>query len=101
MMNNNFWFVLLACAASLASGQQTDSGSFHPVIPRAWDDREVASFEVPLAQPERSPRYLSAAEYYALDVLSIYRGYPVYVPGKEPAGYMDRLKQVEPEIAFD
>jgi Di-haem oxidoreductase, putative peroxidase len=74
---------------------------FHPIIPRAWDDREVAGFEVPLAQPDRSPRYLSAAEYYALEVMPIYRSYPVYAPGREPAGYIESLKQKEPEIAFD
>jgi hypothetical protein len=75
--------------------------TFHPVIPRAWDDRDVATFEVPLAQPDRSPRYLSAAEYYALDVMPIYRGYPLYAPGREPAGYLESLKQKEPEIIFD
>ena len=40
-----FWTI-----TSLAMAQ-----AFHPVIPRAWDDREVETFEVPLAQPERSP----------------------------------------------
>jgi mono/diheme cytochrome c family protein len=75
--------------------------AFHPVIPRAWDDREVETFEVPLAQPDRSPRYLTAAEYYALEVMPIYRGYSVYSPGREPAGYMESLKQKEPEIVFD
>jgi len=74
---------------------------FHPQIPKAWDDREVASFEVSLADPSRSPRYPSAAEYYALEVLPIYRGYPIYVPGKEAPGYFESLKQKEPEIIFD
>jgi hypothetical protein len=31
----------------------------------------------------------------------IYKTYPVYRPSREPAGYMDWLKQQEPEIAFD
>ena len=75
--------------------------AFNPVIPHAWDDREVETFEVPLAQPDRSARYLSAAEYYALDVMPIYRSYPVYAPGREPAGYMQGLKDKEPEIVFD
>ena len=74
---------------------------FYPDIPRAWDDRDVAGFEIPLAQPDRSPRYLPAAEYYALEVTPIYRGYPVYLPEKEPAGYIESLKQKEPEILFD
>ncbi len=39
--------------------------------------------------------------YLRLKVRPIYRSYPVYVPEREPAGYMDWLKQQEPEIAFD
>ena len=34
-------------------------------------------------------------------LLTIYKTYPVYAPGREPAGYMERLRQVEPEIVFD
>src|SRR5215469_4231795 len=74
---------------------------FHPVIPKAWDDKEVAQFEMPLAQADRSPRYMTADEYYALKVRPIYRSYPVYAPGREPAGYIESLKQKEPEIIFD
>ena len=91
-----FLILLLATITNLAMAQ-----AFHPDIPRAWDDREVETFEVPLAQPDRSARYLSAAEYYALDVMPIYRSYPVYAPGREPAGYMESLKDKEPEIVFD
>jgi hypothetical protein len=73
--------------------------TFRPEIPKAWDDWEVARFEVPLAQRDRSP--LNAAEYYALEVAPIYRAYPVYVPGKGPAGYLETLKAKDPEIVFD
>src|SRR5262249_60694364 len=31
----------------------------------------------------------------------IYKSYPVYAPGREPVGYMERLRSVEPETAFD
>ncbi len=75
--------------------------SFQPTIPRAWDDQEVKLFELPLARPERSPRYASSDEYYAFKVRPVYHGYPVYFPGKEPAGYLDTLRQKEPEIVFD
>ena len=75
--------------------------TFHPDIPRAWDDKEVARFELPLAQRDRSPRYLTAEQYYALKVRPIYRTYPVYIAGREPAGYIDGLERKEPEIAFD
>ena len=39
--------------------------------------------------------------YYALKVRPVYRSYPVYAPGREPAGYLDSLKQKAPEIIFD
>ncbi|HEV2418682.1 MAG TPA: hypothetical protein VGX94_12830 [Terriglobia bacterium] len=74
---------------------------FHPNIPRAWDDKAVQGLEVPLAQRDRSPRYMNAAEYYKLKVRPIYRSYPVYVKGREPTGYRESLKQKEPEIIFD
>jgi hypothetical protein len=75
--------------------------TFHPDIPKAWDDREVGRFEMPLAQRDRSPRYMSAEEYYALKVRPIYRSYPMYAPGRDPEGYIGSLKKKEPEIIFD
>jgi hypothetical protein len=75
--------------------------AFHPDIPKAWDDDAVAGFEVPLAQAHRSPRYPTAAEYYAMKVRPIYRSYPVYAKDREPAGYRESLVQKEPEIIFD
>ncbi len=75
--------------------------SFSPNIPRAWADKDVANFEVPLAEPARSPRYMSEKDYYALQVRTIYRSYPVYAEGHEPAGYLEWLKQREPEVIFD
>jgi len=87
---------LILFSAHLSLAQE-----FRPAIPRVWEDREVAGFEVPLVQRERSPRYMTSAEYYALKVRPIYRSYPVYAPGREPAGYRESLLQKEPEIIFD
>jgi hypothetical protein len=44
---------------------------------------------------------MSAEEYYKLKVRPIYRSYPAYAKGREPAGYLDSLKQKDPEIIFD
>jgi hypothetical protein len=74
---------------------------FRPEIPRAWDDKAVEGLELPLAQRDRSPRYMSADEYYKLKVRPIYRSYPAYAKGQEPLGYLEWLKQREPEIIFD
>lgn len=90
-----------AAALTVALTSPAMAQALHPEIPRAWNDREVQGFELPLAQPGHSPRYLSAAEYYALEVIPIYRSYPVYVPGTEPAGYLDSPKEKDPEIIFD
>jgi hypothetical protein len=82
--------------SALAAGQ-----TFRPDIPRAWEDGNVEDFQVPLAQRDRSPRFLNSREYYALKVRPIYRTYPVYAPHREPAGYMEALRQKDPEIVFD
>ena len=78
-----------------------DETVFHPNIPKVWDDRAVETMEVPLAQRDRSPRYMTSAEYYTLKVRPIYRSYPAYAKGREPAGYLESLKEKEPEIIFD
>jgi hypothetical protein len=93
--------IFVAVGAMLAMAGVGQAQSFHPDIPRAWDDKEVERFELPLAQRDRSPRYMTAKEYYALKVRPIYRTYPAYAKGREPAGYLESLKQKEPEIVFD
>jgi mono/diheme cytochrome c family protein len=96
---------LAACALGLTlfaiAAPATQQAPFHPNIPKAWDDKEVESMELPLAQRDRSPRYMTSTEYYALKVRPIYRSYPVYAKGREPAGYLESLKQKDPEITFD
>jgi mono/diheme cytochrome c family protein len=89
------WTILAQAGAVVAQ-------TFYPDIPHAWNDRDVAKLELPLVQRDRSPRYLTAEQYYALKVRTIYRTYPVYAPGRAPAGYLDSLKAKEPEVvAFD
>lgn len=88
--------VYLAVSGAVGTAQQ-----FHPSIPRAWDDSETTSFELPLAQADRSPRYSSAKEYYDMPVRPVFRTYPFYAPEKEPAGYWESLQQKEPEVVFD
>lgn len=92
-------FGVAALVALLASG--TLAQTFHPQIPRAWDDKAVEALELPLAQRDRSPRYMTEAEYYKLKVRPIYRSYPAYAKGREPKGYFEWLKTREPEIVFD
>lgn len=72
-----------------------------PEIPRTWVDAEVARFEVPLVNPKYLPVHISEADYYRMPVRVIYKTYPVYHPSREPAGYLEWLKQQEPQVAFD
>ncbi len=97
---------VLAGVASLvlivhAARAQKPGSVFRPVIPRAWDDKSLATLEVPLAVPAASPKFVSSDWYYRIPVRPIYKSYPIYRPDKEPPGYMEWLKQQEPEIAFD
>ncbi|HMC61301.1 MAG TPA: hypothetical protein VKJ01_19080, partial [Candidatus Solibacter sp.] len=70
-------------------------------IPRTWNAASLAGFELPLAQPAFSPIHISEEAYYRIPERVLYKTYPVYHPGREPAGYLDWLKQQEPEIAFN
>src|SRR3954447_2163470 len=81
-----FWM----CIAS-SSGQ---------TIPTTWDEAALASMQTPLRDPARTPKHMPSGSYNRLPVLTIYKTYPVYAPGREPAGYMERLRELEPEIVF-
>jgi len=70
-------------------------------IPRTWTDAAVAVLEVPLAKPSHSPVHISEKAYYEMPERRIYKTYPVYHPKREPAGYMEWLKQQEPQFDFD
>ena len=70
-------------------------------IPRAWDDAAIASVTLPLAVADATPVQIPSKYYYGIPVRLIYKSYPVYHPTKEPPGYIDHLKQLEPILAFD
>lgn len=94
---------LLTVAVSSAGRSQAGSGpASGAAVPKTWDDEALASMDVPLAVTARSPVHASADFYYRIPVRKIYKQYPLYIPGKEPAGYLDSLKAREPEeITFD
>jgi hypothetical protein len=70
-------------------------------IPRTWDDRAIASLQVPLAVADASPVQITSTYYYGIPVRPIYKSYAVHHPDKEPAGYIDWLKRQEPQVTFD
>ena len=89
---------------SFAPGQVSKSATYAGAedIPRTWDDAAMGvASEIPMASPAGSPRAVSAEYYYKIPVRIIYEQYPVYAPGREPAGYMDHLRQLDPVILWD
>lgn len=96
-------FLLLAGFAPFAhqGNAQKPKPNWQPNIPQTWVDAEMEALEVPLADPLASPKHISAADYYRIPAIKIYKGYPIYAPSKEPPGYLDWLKKQEPQIIFD
>jgi mono/diheme cytochrome c family protein len=91
--------VLVAMTFWVASGDASES--FHPQIPKTWDDAEMRTVEIPLSHPEYSPKHVSAEFYYRMPVRPIYKSYPVYHPDREPAGYIEWVRQQEPREVWD
>jgi hypothetical protein len=77
------------------------SSPWRPEIPKTWVDAEIATLEIPLAHAASSPKHISAEYYYRIPVRPIYKSYPIYAPGREPPGYLERLRKMEPQITFD
>jgi hypothetical protein len=65
-------------------------------IPRVWDEKALESWATPLAGLNQRPTHMSAAEYYAIPEENL-RTYPVYMPGREPAGYWQTVVGAGPQ----
>ncbi len=68
--------------------------------PKVWNDRDIAGFRLPLAGLGAPPILISERDYYSLPEVNL-RTYPVYTPDKEPNGYMDWLRQQDPQPLVD
>jgi mono/diheme cytochrome c family protein len=67
---------------------------------KVWKSEEALSFRLPLAGLGAPPKLISEEQYYALPEYNL-KTYPVYHPDKEPAGYLDWLKQQDPKPLVD
>ncbi len=95
-------FVVVGAAALVATGETGKTArAFTPAIPKTWDSEEIAAMMLPLADRAASPKHVSEDYYYQIPVRPIFKSYPVYAPGREPAGYREWLEQQTPEPAFD
>ncbi len=85
----------------LCRSQASRTTPFRADVPRMWVDAEMAQLELPLPRAKYSLRPVSAEYYYRMQVRPVYRTYPVYAAGREPAGYIERLSKEAPADAFD
>lgn len=89
------------CLQGVLIAQPGGRNGIPPAVPVTWDDREIGTIEVPLAVRRGSPKHITADYYYRIPVRPIYRSYPIYAPGRAPVGYIEWLKQRDPEILWD
>ena len=89
-------FAAALVSAALVSPTLPAQTQFRPAIPRTWDEKALADWATPLAGLNLRPQHLSEKEYYSLRVENL-RTYPVYFPGREPAGYWEMLQSVGPK----
>lgn len=85
--------VLLTLFVAGASAQ-----SPQPIpAPHFWNDRDLSDWATPIAALNVRPGHVSEREYYAAPAGEWVRTYPVYFPGREPAGYWDMLRAAKPQ----
>ena len=72
---------ILFCATTSILAQPP----YRPEIPKTWDAAALASLEVPHPDPRYSPVAVPVEYYYRVPVRPVYKTYPVYAPGREPA----------------
>ncbi|HEY7209992.1 MAG TPA: hypothetical protein VH477_06935 [Bryobacteraceae bacterium] len=99
----HFWIGAFVMAPVLFFSRAGDSASVPsslPLIPKAWDDAELRTLEVPLANPAFSPKHVPASFYYQVPERPIYKSYPVYAAGREPQGYWEDLQKQKPEVIW-
>jgi hypothetical protein len=70
-------------------------------IPKTWDLTAIKKFHLPPPDSTVTVTYASEEYYYNLPEHVIYRSFPVYAREFEKKGYIDSLRQLEPEIVFD
>jgi hypothetical protein len=88
---------ILFCATASILAQPP----YRPEIPKTWDAAALGSLEVPHPDARYSPVAVPAEYYYHVPVRPVYKTYPVYAPGREPAHYMEWLREQEPQVTFD
>lgn len=74
---------------------------WQPDIPKTWDEKALATLDVPLVVASATPQHVTAEYYYSIPERKIWKSYPIYHPDHEPEGYFEELQKKEPEPAID
>src|SRR5262245_50720739 len=82
------------CFAGAEKAQTQPGGRI--TAPKIWNDKDLATWALPVTGVNATPNFYTEAEYYAAPIAE-FRTYPVYHPDREPAGYMDWLRQQDPK----
>jgi cytochrome c553 len=91
---------ILSSGREAGGSAPADPPGFRPNVPQAWDEGRLINLQVPLADARYSPVEVPWDYYYRIRRRLIYKSYPVYAPGREPAGYFDWLKQQKPQVIW-
>lgn len=71
------------------------------VIPKTWDIDEIKRFHLPPPDSLVKVEYAPEEYYSELPEHVIFKTFPLYLREFERSGYLDSLRQLEPEITFD
>ncbi len=85
-------WILLLLVCVFAGAQPPERSK----APKVWDEKALAEWATPIAGLNVRPSHIRPKEYYDLPVVSL-RTYPVYAPGREPAGYWQRIQSTGPK----
>jgi hypothetical protein len=91
----------LLFAVILALGITAFHWDYEIEIPKTWDIQVIKKFHLPPPDTTVKVQYAPEEYYNTLPDHVIYKTYPLYVREKEKPGYLDSLRQLEPEILFD
>ncbi len=70
-------------------------------IPKTWDMEAIKKFHLPPPDSTVKVRYASEDYYDSLPDHVILKTFPMYIREFEKPGYIDSLRNLEPEIMFD
>jgi mono/diheme cytochrome c family protein len=72
-----------------------------PEAPHTWVVADIQSGTLPPPVRGATITPIGADYYYRMPEYVMFKRYPVYASGREPAGYLERLSRADPEVTFD